>query len=414
MRTSARPLSPASGGSHTFGAKVATPVTSDVGAATGSGITVAQTVWPSIATERGMPARSIVRMTFVVSGSTCVSVPAMGLATQIPVEVTATSLTPGASSVAPADSARPAPMRHSIPSAGLVIQAAFLPTAIDPTDPGGMDARRTTRPERSSSRTTAPSTPSTQTPAPPLATAAAGTSRIVRVIAPVVASARTREKSGATAHTALVETARWLSTRFEVEPPILGRPISIRSVRVVGSRLATAVATGPMNCVSRKRRPFATQTEPAPNAMSVGVAPVASVSTRRDDGTMRRTVRASASTSQRAPSPTASADGVRPAGICRTISPDSASIPTTDPWPTCAVEPEASPSRRARAAIAAVRSAEQSAVATSRLQRRRRRRPGVCGARSDSSWVRIDRSSAWSSGPGSRPSSDTSVCRASA
>ncbi len=65
-----------------------------------------------------MPSRSIVRMTCVVSGSTCVSVPAMGFATQMPVEVTATSLTPGESSVAPTDSARPAPMRHSVPSAG--------------------------------------------------------------------------------------------------------------------------------------------------------------------------------------------------------------------------------------------------------------------------------------------------------
>ena len=84
-RKSARRRVSASGGSHTFGAKVATPIASDVTDATGSGITVTHTVSPSIASERGMPSRSIVRRTRVVSASTWVSVPAIGFATQTPV-----------------------------------------------------------------------------------------------------------------------------------------------------------------------------------------------------------------------------------------------------------------------------------------------------------------------------------------
>ena len=156
----------------------------------------------------------------------------MGFATQMAVGVTARSPTPGASWVAPTDSARPAPMRQSFPSPGVVTQAAFRPTAIDPTEPGSTDARRTILPERSSKRTTEPSTPSTQTPAIPVATAAAGTSRIVSVIAPVVASARTTEKSGAIAQRASSETREVIVDEVRRRPSLAGqtnrRPLRAR------------------------------------------------------------------------------------------------------------------------------------------------------------------------------------------
>ena len=166
-----------------------------------------------------MPSRSIVRRTRVVSASTWVSVPDDRVRHPDAVAVTARSgdsrreLGRADRLGAPcADPPERSVRGHRDPRC--------VPADGDRSDrSGGMDARRTTRPERSSSRTTAPSTPTTQTPAPPVATAAAGTSRIVSVMAPVVASARTTEKSGATAQSASLDTARWLSTRFDVEPP---------------------------------------------------------------------------------------------------------------------------------------------------------------------------------------------------
>ena len=390
MRKSAGPVLPATGGSHTFGPNVATPSCWGATTETGSGMSVAHSVSPSIARDRGIPSRSTSRITRVVSGSTVVSVPAIGFATQIAVGVTARSPTPGASCVAPTDSARPAPMRQSFPSPGVVTQAAFGPTAIDPTEPGSMAARRTIRPDRSSRRTTEPSTPSTQTPA------LTGCHRRRRDV-PIGRRDRSCRRVGSDDR----EVRRDRPERVRPRPrdgcrrgststlPSRARPTDVRSVRVVGSRRATAVATGPMNCVSGSGLPLATQTDPAPNAMSVGVAPVASVSMTLEEGTMRSTVRASASTSQSAPSPTASADGVRPAGMRRTTSPDSASMPTTVPSPATAVEPAASSSRRANAARATATSAEPIAVATSATQRLRRRRTGLSGARSASSWPRI-------------------------
>ena len=357
--------------------------------ATGSGITVAQTVSPSIARERGIPWRSISRITRVVFGSTTVSVPAMVFATQIAVVVTARSPTPGASWVAPTDSARPAPMRQSFPSPGVVTQAASRPTAIDPTEPGSMDARRTIFPERSSRRTTEPSTPSTQTPAVPVATAAAGTSRIgrrdrsCRSVGSDDREVRRDRPERVRRHgEVVVDEIRCRAPtrrRRDLGPLRAGRRIELRHGR----------RHGPDELRVLSRLPLATQTDPAPKAMSVGVAPVARVSTTREDGTIRSTVRASASTSQRAPSPNASAEGVRPAGMRRTTSPDSASMPTTDPPPIAAVDPDASPSRSASAASPAATSAEQIAVATSTIQRRRRRRAGGAGARNASSWPRI-------------------------
>ena len=82
----------------------------------------------------------------------------------------------------------------------------------------------------------------------------------------------------------------------------------------------------------------------------------------------------------------------------RTISPDSTSMPMTKPPPTTAVDPEASSSRRANTASPAATTAEPIAVAESAIHFRRRRRAGVSGTRSDSSWVRIACWSAWSSG----------------
>ena len=340
----------------------------------------------------------------------------MGLATQIAVAVTARSPTPGASSVAPTDSARPAPMRHSFPSAGAVTQAAFLPTAIDPTDPGGMDARRTTRPERSSSRTTAPSTPSTQTPAHPAGDRRRRHVANRPVIAPVVASARTTEKSGATAQSASSETARWLSTRFDVEPPMRGRPIR----RPLGARRRIEARHRRRHRPDELRVPQAPAVRDPDRARRRTRCPSAS---RRSRASRRHATTERCEAPSARPHPRARArrrrprvrDGVRPAGMCRTISPDSASMPDDRSLADAArsSRQRRRPAGRPRRALR-LRSAEQIAVATSTAPAPSTPAAGVCGGRSDSSWVRIACWSSWSSGPGSSPSSETSVCRASA
>ena len=134
-----------------------------------------------------------------------------------------------------------------------------------------------------------------------------------------------------TAQTAPAAAARPFSTRFETVPRGGGRSIRARRVRVSASSWTTSVTAGPTNCASSSGRPFATQTAPAAATTSVGVAPVASVSTAPDSEATPSNVPASASTTHRL-SPAAATDaGVRPAATRRRTVPLAASIATSEP-----------------------------------------------------------------------------------
>ena len=414
MRRSESP-SPASTPSHVEAGNGRIPATA-IAEASGSATSATQRVPPSTAIDRGMPSRSSVRSTAADSIPTRTTVPASGFATQTASSATAMSDTPRASSIAPTVGLEPAATFQSVPSDGDVTQAASVPTAIAPTEDAGTRARATGRAERSSSRATTPSTPSTQTPAGPAATAAARTALERAVTVPVAASIRTIPKSGVTAQTAPSCAATWFSTRFESAPPRLGRRVSARLVPVVVSSRATAVATGPVNCASSSGLPLATQTEPAPAATSVGVAPVENVSTTRDATDRRRIVWASASTTQAAPLCTAIELGVRPAAMRRRRAPLRASNATTAPVVGAAARParDSSPSRSSAAAATVAASASTSPTAAARPRPRRAGAAGRARAWSPASWARIAFWSRCSSGPGSRPSPSTSSRRASA
>ena len=74
--------------------------------------------------------------------------------------------------------------------------------------------------------------------------------------------------------------------------------------------------------VPRSRKPFPIQSVPAPTAMSVGVEPVLKVRTREGSfGSIRETVRSSASSTQTLPAPVAMLRGASPSGTVASGSP---------------------------------------------------------------------------------------------
>ena len=307
-------------------------------------------------------------------------------------------------------------MRQSFPSPGVVTQAAFRPTAIDPTEPGAIAARRTIRPERSSRRTTEPSTPSTQTPAAPVATAAAGTSRIVAVIAPVVASGPNHREVRRDCPERFRPTPRGGCRRGSTSslPSSAGR-LDVRSVRVVGSRRATAVATGPMNCVSCKRPAVGDPDRPGAER---DVRRRRAGRERLDDTRGRNDAKHGPRVRIHEPE-SAVADRERGRSAPGRDAAHDLARPGVDADHRFPRRRSRSNRPRRRRAARPQRALQRRALSRSPSRRARSSAfdgdapasPARAATRRGS---RIACWSSWSSGPGSSPSSETSVCRASA
>ena len=243
-----------------------------------------------------MPSSSIVRATVTVSRSTWVSVPASGFTTDTASAPTATSVTPGARSVARGPDRAPLPTRQRVPSGPDVTQAASSPTAIAGDRDRNMCAcDRTCRSlVEADDAPVASEHPHSSAPA---ATATAGTAVAFAVTAPVLASMRTTAKSGVTAQSASSVAASGF------RPGSTDRPSCTAEER----RRARSQSPGRGGDRGRqradelrlvRRSPFATHTAPGATATSVGVAPVENVSTAPEDSSIRRSVRASASTTR--------------------------------------------------------------------------------------------------------------------
>ena len=292
--------------------------------------TAAHSVSPLIVSERGMPPTRTVRTTRIVRGSTAVSVPAIGLATQIRRLPAAIAPAPEPTSTAP--SSPPRPMRHSIPSTEDVAQARRVADGDRGRRVGREPDARRTRALRSSSATAARSLRSTQTPAGPAATASALGPVVVAVIAVLRGSMRATDPDAVIAHTAPADAATRLSAMF-VTSPRAGGSVDRGALRARrGIEADDRVVTGPTTCAVGDGLPFATQTPPAPTATLVGVSPVASASASPVAGSTASSVRASASTTQsRPPATPATAAGVRPAATRRAILPLTTSSATSSP-----------------------------------------------------------------------------------
>ena len=158
----------------------------------------------------------------------------------------------------------------------------------------------------------------------------------------------------------------------------------------------------------RSRNAFPIQSAPAPAARSVGVDEVLKLSRDRVSGSIAEIVLSSASSTQTAPAPTATLEGAAPSGtVARSLPVCGSSASAPAPLGT-----SSPPSRTSRAAVnAAARRRTPPAARSAPERRRATRRSARRGPSSAGSCARIARSSSFSSGPGSRPSSLSRSCR---